>query len=46
MNDDETLPQKRLVKLFITPALIKRGNINGENYESRERVVEAVMITA
>lgn len=42
-NDEDCA--KLSVKMFIAPALVKRGNSEGEDYESRDCVVKASVIT-
>lgn len=42
-NDDDV--SKLSVKMFISPALVKRGNLEGDDYESQDCVSKAIVIT-
>lgn len=44
--DDGGDISKLSVKMFISPALVKRGNSEGEDYDSLDCVVKALVVTA
>ena len=44
--DDDEDTTKLLVRMLTSPALVKRGNFEGEDYGNRDCVVKATVVTA